>query len=58
MYDPIILEDLTAWLNTVGLGNVGVDEEIEVGVVKEWCESQSVCCVWRESLRGGARARW
>lgn len=58
MYDPVVLEDLTAWLNTEGLGRVGVDEEIEVGLVKEWCESQSVCCLWRENLRGGTRARY
>ena len=44
LYDPIVLEDLTAWLNTEGLGTVGTDEEVSIGVVKEWCERQSVCC--------------
>ncbi|KAG7006983.1 structure-specific endonuclease subunit slx4 [Physcia stellaris] len=58
LYDPIVLEDLAAWLNTVGLGRVGVDEEVSAAVVKEWCESQSVCCLWRENLRGGERKRW
>lgn len=58
LYDPIVLEDLAAWLNTEGLGRVGVDEEVSAVVVKEWCESQSVCCLWRENLRGGERKRW
>lgn len=57
MYDPIVLEDLAYWLNTEGLGRVGVDEEVGTGVVKAWCEGKSVCCLWRENLRGGARAR-
>ncbi|MCJ1359449.1 MAG: 5'-flap endonuclease [Icmadophila ericetorum] len=58
LYDPIVLEDLAAWLNTVGLGRVGVDEEINAGTVKEWCEGRGVCCLWRVNLRGGERARW
>ena len=58
MYDPIVLEDLTAWLNTEGLGRVGEDDEVWPGLVKEWCEERSVCCLWRENLRGGARGRW
>ena len=44
LYDPIVLEDLTTWLNTEGLGMVGTDEEVGIGVVKEWCERKSVCC--------------
>ena len=58
MYDPIVLEDLTVWLNTEGLGSVGEDDEVWPGLVKEWCEERSVCCLWRENLRGGARGRW
>ena len=58
MYDPIVLEDLTIWLNTEGLGRVGKDDEVCPGLVKEWCEERSVCCIWRENLRGGARERW
>ena len=58
MYDPIVLEDLTVWLNTEGLGRVGEDDEVWPGLVKEWCEERSVCCLWRENLRGGARGRW
>ena len=58
MYDPIVLEDLAAWLNTVGLGRVGVDEEVGAGTVRAWCEGRSVCCLWRDNLRGGARNRY
>ena len=58
MYDPIVLEDLTVWLNTEGLGRVGEDDEVWPGLVKEWCEERSICCLWRENLRGGARGRW
>lgn len=57
MYEPIVLEDLAVWLNTQGLASVGEDDEVEPGLVKEWCEERSVCCLWRENLRGGARAR-
>lgn len=48
LYDPIVIEDLTVWLNTKGLGRVGVDEEVSGLLVKEWCEQRSVCCFWRE----------
>lgn len=58
LYDPIVLEDLTVWLNTEGLGKIGEDDEVCPGDVKEWCEERSVCCLWRENLRGGARERW
>lgn len=58
MYDPIVLEDLTVWLNAEGLGRVGEDDEVSPGLVKEWCEERSICCLWRENLRGGARGRW
>lgn len=54
LYDPIVLEDLCAWLNTEGLGMVGTDEEVGVGTVKEWCEKESVCCFSRDE---GWRAR-
>lgn len=58
LYDPIVLEDLATWLNTEGLGRVGVDEEVGPAVVREWCEGRGVCCLWRENLRGRARARF
>jgi len=58
LYEPIVLEDLATWLNREGLGRVGVDDEVGPGVVKEWCEGRSVCCLWRENLRGGARSRY
>jgi len=58
MYEPVVLEDLTAWLNSQGLASVGEDDEVEPALVKKWCEERSVCCLWRENLRGGARGRW
>ena len=58
VYDPIVLEDLATWLNTEGLGRVGVDEEVHPGAVRAWCEERSVCCLWKENLRGGARKRY
>lgn len=48
LYDPIVLEDLTVWLNAVGLGRVGEDDEVGVKVVREWCLEQSVCFISRE----------
>ncbi|KAF8848284.1 hypothetical protein BDZ45DRAFT_810910 [Acephala macrosclerotiorum] len=58
LYDPIVLEDLTVWLNTGALEKVGWDGEVDPKLVKKWCESKSICCLWRENLRGGARNRY
>ena len=58
MYDPVILEDLTGWLNAGQLDRVGHDGEVSPGDVKRWCESKSVCCLWRENLRGKERKRF
>jgi hypothetical protein len=58
LYDPIVLEDLTVWLNTGALQKVGWDGEVEPKEVKAWCLGKSVCCLWRENLRGGARSRY
>ncbi|KAK1454789.1 AT hook domain-containing protein [Colletotrichum melonis] len=58
MYDPIVLEDLAGWLNTGQLSRVGYDGEVSPTEVKQWCESKSVCCLWRESLRGKERKRY
>lgn len=44
MYDPVILEDFTTWLNVEGLGLVGEDREAHVAAVREWCESKGICC--------------
>jgi hypothetical protein len=57
MYDPVILEDLTAWLNAGQLDRVGYEGEVAPGDVKRWCESRSVCCLWRVNLRGKERKR-
>ncbi|KAL8722205.1 MAG: hypothetical protein Q9225_001250 [Loekoesia sp. 1 TL-2023] len=58
LYDPIIIEDLAVWLNKEGLGRVGCNEKISPSMAKQWCESQSVCCLWKDSLKGGKRARY
>ncbi|KAK1752695.1 hypothetical protein QBC47DRAFT_389118 [Echria macrotheca] len=57
MYDPVVLEDLTAWLNGGQLDRVGYDGEIAPAEVKKWCESKSVCCIWRVNLHGRERKR-
>ncbi|KAM5355300.1 hypothetical protein ACJ41O_001946 [Fusarium nematophilum] len=58
LYDPIVLEDLAAWLNTGELSRVGFDGEASPHDVKKWCESKSVCCLWRVNLRGKERKRF
>lgn len=84
LYDPIVLEDLTVWLNQQGLGfeierlksktktrsrkrkdaPPEIDEwetvkyELKAWMVQKWCEDNSVCCLWREGLRGGVKARY
>ncbi|ODH52439.1 structure-specific endonuclease subunit SLX4 [Paracoccidioides brasiliensis] len=54
MYDPIQLEDLAVWLNTDGFERIGEDREVCPGLVREWCESKGVCCIWRKQR--GVRA--
>ncbi|KAG8533660.1 uncharacterized protein KY384_001401 [Bacidia gigantensis] len=58
IYDPIIIEDLRMWLNNEGLVRVGEDDEVDDFLVKAWCEGRSVCCVWRDTHRGGQRVRY
>ncbi|KAH8905784.1 hypothetical protein BR93DRAFT_928362 [Coniochaeta sp. PMI_546] len=58
MYDPIVLEDLTAWLNAGQLDRVGYEEEVSCGDVKKWCESKSVCCLWKVNINGKERKRF
>lgn len=53
MYDPIVIEDLTLWLNVEGLGAVGEDREVGALEVREWCERRGVCCLW--GWGGGGR---
>lgn len=62
LYDPIVLEDLAAWLNTEGLGLIGEDREVSAFEVRSWCEMKGVCCYaigggWRGNVKGKARAR-
>ncbi|KAH7155662.1 hypothetical protein B0J13DRAFT_231754 [Dactylonectria estremocensis] len=57
LYDPIVLEDLAAWLNSGELTRIGFDGEISPGEVKKWCESKSICCLSKVNLRGKERKR-
>ncbi|OAQ62930.1 NUDIX family hydrolase [Pochonia chlamydosporia 170] len=58
MYDPIVLEDLASWLNSGQLSRVGYDEEVNPVELKKWCESKSICCLWKINLRGKERKRY
>lgn len=58
LYDPIVLEDFATWLNSGQLTRVGFDEEISPVAVKKWCESKSICCLWKVNLRGKERKRY
>lgn len=52
MYDPIVLEDFTAWLNTKGFNGIGEDREIDILEVRAWLEENSICCLWKGGWRG------
>ena len=52
MYDPIILEDFTAWLNVEGLSLVDEDREVSTALVREWCERKGICCGWKKNASG------
>ena len=58
LYDPVVLEDLAAWLNAGQLTRVGFDGEADPLDVKAWCEARSVVCLWRQNSRGRARKRY
>lgn len=58
MFEPVVLEDLTDWLNSIGLrfkSNGSKEEELTSAVVRQWCDDQSVCCVWRLTRRKQTR---
>lgn len=57
MYDPIVLEEFAAWLNTTGLGLVGEDREVSAGFVRGWCEKRGVCCCWGTECGEGWKKR-
>ena len=58
LYDPVVLEDLAAWLNAGQLTRVGFDGEADPLDVKAWCEARSVVCLWRKNTRGRERKRY
>jgi len=90
MYDPIILEDLTAYLNNntqlrtykratqkqikaynsnlkmqgnavLGVERddqvLAIEKELEVYMVRDWCQEMSICCVHAKESRGRGSAR-
>ena len=65
LYDPIVLEDLTMWLDGGRLeeGDVGNSDgkkrqRLEAWMVQLWCEEHSICCLWKEGLRGGVKTQY
>ncbi|KAI0599007.1 hypothetical protein F4775DRAFT_583446 [Biscogniauxia sp. FL1348] len=58
MFDPVVLEDLTAWLNDGQLTSIGYHGQVSTHEVKKWCESKSVICIWRQTSRGTERKRF
>ena len=90
MYDPIILEDFTAYLNSntklrtykratqkqikaynnelkmkgnaiLGLERddqvLATEKELEVHMVRDWCQEMSICCIHAKESRGRGSAR-
>ncbi|XPS81678.1 5'-flap endonuclease [Ascochyta lentis] len=90
MYDPIILEDFTAYLNSntklrtykratqkqikaynkelkmkgnaiLGVERddqvLAVEKELEVHMIRDWCQELSVCCIHAKESRGRGSAR-
>lgn len=55
LYDPIVIEDFTAWLNTEGFNAINEDREIDMEEVKEWCQARSICCLWKGGWRGNKK---
>ncbi|KAH6633904.1 hypothetical protein B0J18DRAFT_405622 [Chaetomium sp. MPI-SDFR-AT-0129] len=55
MYDPIIIEDLAAWLNAGQLDRVGFDEEVTPWEVKEWCANTNCITQNAASFDDGRR---
>jgi hypothetical protein len=61
MYDPIVIEDLSAWLNDdMGLRITvkGKEDKLQSWMVQKWCEEKSICCLWREGLWGGVKKNY
>jgi hypothetical protein len=61
LYDPIVIEDLTAWLNGDMQLKVRIkqrEDELQGWMVQKWCEEKSVCCLWREGMWGGVKKKY
>ena len=55
LYDPIVIEELTAWLNSEGFNAIGEDREISLDEVKDWCHEHGICCLWKGGWRGNKK---
>ena len=61
LYDPIVVEDLTSWLQSAlepSEGNAMPVAELKPWMVQLWCEEHSICCLWKEGLRGGVKLKY
>ncbi|KAF2404291.1 hypothetical protein EJ06DRAFT_553192 [Trichodelitschia bisporula] len=53
LYDPIVVEELTLWLNKQGLRYArkdGGEEELQPWMVQIWCEEKGICCFLQENI--------
>ena len=32
--------------------------DLKPSIVQKWCEQNSICCLWKEGLRGGVRQKY
>jgi hypothetical protein len=58
MYEPVVLEDFTAWLNERGVVIAQDDGKVDPilpWMAQKWCEEKSVCCLWKLNNRRAAR---
>ncbi|KAF2669238.1 hypothetical protein BT63DRAFT_424973 [Microthyrium microscopicum] len=59
MYEPIVIEEFTKWLNERGVqaGEGDTQGEVLPWMTQQWCEDQSICCVWKLTNRKTSRKR-
>ena len=52
MYDPVVLEDLAAWLTKEGLPRIFANREVTALQVRKCCDRHGVCCYGIVSRNG------
>lgn len=45
-------------VETVDEATEVVQEDLQPWMVQKWCEEHSICCLWKEGLRGGVRQKY